>query len=146
MTDIDNTTNKTPDQPKRRTNPKLVIGSLIVIATVAYLVYATAQGSAAYYLTVAELRQKGPGNETVRVAGLIADDSIRWQERELLLSFEIADESGSLPVTYQGPRPDMFKDGAEVVIEGTYGRGGVFNADTLMLKCPSKYEEGETNG
>ena len=146
MTDIDNAKTQVRGQKKRRANPKLVIGSLIIIATVAYLVYATAQGSAAYYLTVAELFQNGPSNETVRVAGFIADDSIRWQERDLLLAFEIGDESGSLPVLYQGPRPDMFKDGAEVVIEGTYGQEGVFDAETLMLKCPSKYEEAGSNG
>jgi cytochrome c-type biogenesis protein CcmE len=36
--------------------------------------------------------------------------------------------------------PDIFKDNVEVVVEGVYDRDGVFAADTLLAKCPSKFE------
>jgi cytochrome c-type biogenesis protein CcmE len=98
-------------------------------------------GSAAFYLTVEELQKEGPSQRTVRVAGIIVEESIVWRVRDLVLEFEISDQSGRLPVTYHGSRPDMFRDGAEVVAEGLYTGRGIFEAETLLLKCPSKYEE-----
>lgn len=134
------------DQLRQRMNPKLIVGGIVVVCALAYLVFTAVQGSAAYYLTVAELDERGPGPRMVRVSGLVVDDSIIWRERELRLEFVIADGSGSLPVIYHGPRPDMLLDGAEVVVEGAYEAEGVFDAKALMLKCPSKYQEATPNG
>lgn len=77
----------------------------------------------------------------VRVSGLVVGETIDWDPQQLILRFEIADDGGSLPVLYKGVRPDMFRDGAQAVIEGKYSSGGVFEASTLLLKCPSKYAE-----
>lgn len=123
-----------------------IIGGAIIAATAAYLIFSAVRGSAAFYLTVAELRERGPSARNVRVAGQIVAGSIRWRERELLLEFAIADDSGELPVVYHGPRPDMFRDGAEVVVEGRYTADGRFEARQLILKCPSKYQEAGADG
>lgn len=125
---------------------RFIIGGAIVAATVIYLVFSAARGSAAYYLTVEELLARGASARNVRVTGDIVEGSIVWKDRELVLEFQIADKSGALPVVYHGPRPDMFRDGAQVVIEGQYTAEGIFQAKTLMLKCPSKYEEAVKNG
>ncbi|TKJ28134.1 MAG: hypothetical protein CEE40_12415 [Chloroflexi bacterium B3_Chlor] len=77
----------------------------------------------------------------VRVSGLVVGETIDWDPQELILRFEIADEGGSLPVVYQGVRPDMFRDGAETVVEGKYAPNDLFEASTLLLRCPSKYVE-----
>jgi cytochrome c-type biogenesis protein CcmE len=121
---------------------KLLVGGIIVAVVVGYLIVSAARGSAAYYLTVQELVAQGPSTRTVRVAGTIDGGSIAWDARALQLEFELLDESGRLPVFYHGPRPDMFRDGAEAVVEGQLTLQGVFEARTLVLKCPSKYEEG----
>ncbi len=125
---------------------KLLIGGFIVALTVGYLILTAMGGSAAYYLTVAELKAQGPSARNVRVAGTIVGQSITWKARDLILQFEITDESGALPVVYHGPRPDMFRDGADVVLEGQYTGQDIFEAQTLLLKCPSKYEEAATGG
>ena len=46
----------------------------------------------------------------------------------------------SLPVVYSGVVPDAFKQNADVVVEGSLTRAGTFEADSLLVKCPSKYE------
>jgi len=128
----------------RRFHPgqrKLLIGGLVVVLAVGYLIYTAAQGSTAFYMTVAEVRAQGPSERTVRVSGTIVGESIAWTPSDLSLQFEISDDSGTLPVVYHGARPDMFQDGAEAVIEGKYAAGGSFEAHTLLLKCPSKYDE-----
>ena len=122
---------------------KFLVGGLVIVLVVGYLIFSAARGSAAYYLTVKELEQQGPSTRNVRVAGNVVGESIAWEPRDLDLRFDITDESGRLSVVYSGARPDMFLDEAEVVVEGKLGPEGVFEARTMMLKCPSKYEEAE---
>jgi cytochrome c-type biogenesis protein CcmE len=122
---------------------KYLIGGLVVVVVVGYLIFTAARGSAAYYLTVQELQQEGPSVRNVRVAGYVVGESIVWEPRDLHLAFDMVDESGQLSVVYSGARPDMFRDQAEVVVEGKMGPDGVFEARTMLLKCPSKYEEAE---
>ncbi|MDQ3328969.1 MAG: cytochrome c maturation protein CcmE, partial [Chloroflexota bacterium] len=61
------------------------------------------------------------------------------------ITFTAADDTGRVQVTYGGVVPDIFKDNVEVVLEGSYGSDRVFNADTLLAKCPSKFES-DPNG
>lgn len=129
-------------RPKRRAGKqaRFVVGGIIIAAVVVYLIVSAAQGSAAYYLTIEEIKAQGPSQRNIRVAGLVVGESIVWEPRELRLEFEIGDQSGKLPVIYYGARPDMFRDGAETVLEGRYTSGGLFEAKTMILKCPSKYQ------
>lgn len=120
---------------------KFLIGGAVLAVAVVYLIFTAARGSTAFYLTVEELRAQGPSPQIVRVAGTIVGESIDWTPRNLLLKFKVADQSGTLPVVYHGSRPDMFRDGAEIVLEGQYSSQGTFEAGTMLLKCPSKYEE-----
>jgi cytochrome c-type biogenesis protein CcmE len=120
---------------------KYVIGGTIIILVLAWLVLSNIQGASAHYLTVEELLAQGSSDTIVRVSGLVVDETIDWDSQQLILRFEIADDGGSLPVVYEGVRPDMLRDGAETVVEGRYSAGGVFEASTLLLKCPSKYAE-----
>ncbi len=125
---------------------RFIVGGLIVVLVIGYLIFTSIQGSTAPYLTVTELRSRGPSvyERNVRVSGIIQGASIDWNAQDLLLQFEIADEGGHLPVVYKGLRPDMFRDGAQVVVEGQYTAEGIFEAHNLVLKCPSKYEEAAT--
>jgi len=123
---------------------KFFIGGAIIVLTVGYLIVSSIGGSTAYYLTVEEVKAQGPSERTVRVAGTVVGETIEWNAQELMLKFNIADDSGSLAVTYNGPRPDMLRDGAEAVVEGKYTEGDSFEASNLLLKCPSKYEEAAT--
>jgi cytochrome c-type biogenesis protein CcmE len=120
---------------------KYLIGGSIIALVAGYLIFSAAQGSAAYYLTIEEIQQQGPSARSVRVAGNVVGESIVWEPRDLVLAFDLVDESGRLPVVYSGSRPDMFRDEAELVVEGKLGPEGVFEARTMLLKCPSKYEE-----
>ena len=120
---------------------KYVIGGTIIILVLGWLVLSNIQEASAHYLTVEELLARGSSDRMVRVSGLVVGETIDWDSQQLILSFEIADEGGSLPVVYEGVRPDMFRDGAQAVVEGKYSSDGIFEASTLLLKCPSKYEE-----
>ncbi len=135
-----------PDKtlPRRKSYNKFVVGGFAVVLAIGWLIFSSIGGSSSYYLTVAELRTAGPSDRVWRVSGTIVGESIDWNPHDLALKFEIADASGQLAVVYHGAMPDMFRDGAEAVVEGKYGPDGVFRASSLLLKCPAKYEDAAT--
>jgi cytochrome c-type biogenesis protein CcmE len=44
-------------------------------------------------------------------------------------------------VVYVGPKPDLLRGEAQAIMTGKLGADGVFYADELLLKCPTKYEQ-----
>jgi cytochrome c-type biogenesis protein CcmE len=120
---------------------KFFIGGAIIFVVLAWLIVTNIGGASAQYLSVEELLAQGPSDQMVRVSGLVLGETIDWDPQRLVLRFEMADESGSIPVMYEGARPDMFRDGAQVVVEGKHSSNDVFQANALLLKCPSKYVE-----
>jgi len=121
---------------------KFVIGTVIVAIAIGVLAWNAFGGSATYYLTTSELAARGDAayGQSVRVSGSIAPGSVETDESTRTLSFKVKDEGGELPVVYQGTVPDSFQVGNDVVVEGKLESDGVFQAKTIIVKCPSKYE------
>ena len=46
-----------------------------------------------------------------------------------------------MTIKYVGPLPDLLRHEAQAIVTGKLGEDGVFHADELLLKCPTKYEE-----
>lgn len=125
-------------------NLKFIIGGALVVTLIIVLIVQATVSTGAYYLTVTELNDRVPGiyGERVRVSGTVVDDSEDWNAQEVTLKFAISDENGAqLPIVFFGPRPDNFQRAASAIIEGEMLPDGSFQADTLLLKCPSRYEE-----
>jgi cytochrome c-type biogenesis protein CcmE len=108
---------------------------------VGWLLYSNIESATAPYLTVTELLAEGPSDRIVRATGTVVGETIVWDAEETLLRFDLADEEGTLSVDYRGVRPDLLENGTEAVVEGRYGGAGRFEAASILLKCPSKYEE-----
>jgi cytochrome c-type biogenesis protein CcmE len=124
-----------------------LVGGLIVVVGLAVILLNVFQSYSIYYYTVDELKSQGEKiyGEQIRVTGKVADGSADYDVEKRLLTFAITDGNtngavGSLPMTYEGIRPNNFDEGIEVVVEGKYGATGVFTADQIITKCPSKYE------
>ena len=122
---------------------KFIVGGVVVAGVITLLIATSFSGSGSDYLSVAEVRALGPEQaRDSRVSGAIVPDSVEWSTRDLHLVFEIQDETGTLPVSYHGPQPDMLVDAVEAVAIGKYDpQSEVFEAEELLMKCPSKYEE-----
>jgi len=81
----------------------------------------------------------------VRVSGKLLVNTIRWDAKDLKLDFVITDKNGArLPIHFEGVKPDNMTEAAEVIAEGKLQPDGVVHANSLLLKCPSRYEEGKT--
>ncbi|MFQ5612582.1 MAG: cytochrome c maturation protein CcmE [Anaerolineae bacterium] len=123
---------------------KFIVGGIIIVLAIAYLIVAGFQNTVSYFLTVDELyaREQAMLDRNVRVSGKVDEASIDFNNRDLILAFEITSETGErLPVVFNGPKPDQMRHDADAIIEGKWD-GDVFTANTLLLKCPSRYEEG----
>ena len=147
---------------------KFLIGGLLIVAAVVYLIASSTQAAAQYYLTVDELAEQASAVEgrNLKLAGAVDGDSITYDPATLTLGFTIAHVPGDmqeiekagglaealhaavsdpaarrLQVVYVGPKPDLLRHEAQAIVTGHLGEDGVFYADELLLKCPTRYEE-----
>ncbi len=128
-------------RPRRRLPISFILGGLAILGAVIYLIYANTQANAVYYMTVPELKSCTIcTSQSVRVAGVVQAGSIVNNNQNQQISFVIADSGQSLPVVYSGIVPDIFRPGVTVVVEGHYTGQGPFQAQTLLTKCPSKFQ------
>ena len=125
-------------------NHRFLVGAAIIVVAVAYLVYTGIRETSVYYLTIDEFlaRREAVAGEGLRVAGRVASKSMDWNPATLDLKFRLAnfEENDGVDVAYNGVLPDMFAEGRDVIVEGTYVGGESFHARTLLTACPSKYE------
>lgn len=119
---------------------------LAAIALVIFLIVRATILTSMYYMTVEEFaaRQDTLAGQRVRLNGFVVPDSEQWNATATRLDFQLYEAEGGtvLPVVYHGPRPDNFRPGTSAIVEGSLDADGRFVADSLLLKCPSRYEEG----
>jgi len=127
------------DRPARAGQIRVALAGLLVLGALAYLVWAGLPQGTVYYQTVRELQGQAQDGRPVRVAGLVAAESVQ-RGGPAGLRFAIADGPDRLPVVYHGVVPDIFGPQIEVVVEGQRDGAGVFQAQTLLAKCPSRFQ------
>lgn len=135
-----------------QTSKFLKFGSamVVILLALAYLAYTGVEESKSYYVTIKELHGMGDGaySKRLRVAGNVQPGSIRRSGTNM--NFVLVENDQLLNVVYTGtePAPDTFKDNAQALAEGSFGRDGVFHAKQIQAKCASKYapqQPGATN-
>jgi cytochrome c-type biogenesis protein CcmE len=82
--------------------------------------------------------------QPVRVNAPLDKGSIQFDDKSLTLKFNLKEDNLILPVVYKGVVPDTMDQGESVVAEGHLGADGVFQANQILVKCPSKYESQPT--
>ena len=124
---------------------KLFVAIGVFVLALGFLGYTAFQGASAYYLTVGEMKAKGASiyDENLRVSGKLEPTSFDRDSTGTIVHFSLVDANGveTMDAVYDGPVPDLFfNEHSEIVLEGTYGADGLFDAQAIMVKCPSKYE------
>jgi len=125
----------------------LVLGVVVALA-LGYMIYAAFPGNALYFLTVSEFIEKEEVQDgrTVRVSGVLVDGSFQRQGNSTLSRFSLEDQGTGpagqhLTAAYVGVVPDLFfNPHSEIILEGSYGPDQVFQANAILVKCPSKYQ------
>ena len=127
---------------------KFLLAALVIVGAIGYLGVTNFQNTAKYAMTLDEMltRKEEIVGQEIRVYAKVVNGTIEREFKTSTLKFVAFDDkvpSLQVPIVYRGTVPDTFKDDAEVVLEGKYSPNegnGVFEARTLLAKCPSKYE------
>lgn len=155
--------------PRSSVRIKFLIGGGAIIVAIILLIATTLQSTAQYFYTVDEIMARGTGlaGQNLRASGAVLGETITYDPETLTITFEMAnvptDESeiaaaGGLAlalhnavidpnatrikvVVYNQPMPDLLKNEAQAIVTGQVGEDGVFYADELLLKCPTRYDE-----
>ena len=124
---------------------KLAIAGIVLVGAVGYLGYAGMQKGWVYTMGVEEyLKSPEKHQQRVRLCGTVAAEGVVVQKAQMAATFFLKGGQQQIPVAYKGVVPDMFKAEAEIIVEGKQDAAGVFQADVLLTKCASKYEERPT--
>ena len=117
----------------------IIGGSLAVLAVAAALVLNGMRDSIVFFSTPAMVAEKHiPAGRRFRLGGLVQPGSLVRGDN-LAVTFQVADGSATLPVSYKGILPDLFREGQGVVAEGALDASGVFKADTVLAKHDETY-------
>ncbi len=117
-------------------NFKYIVGIVIIVA---FMIFAgiSFQNSLTPYVSLNEAKAKGT---TVQIKGSRVAGSEAYDSDAKTFNFKLLDNNGEkFQVIYNGVKPSNFEHATEIVAIGRY-HDGVFKADELLVKCPSKYE------
>jgi cytochrome c-type biogenesis protein CcmE len=117
----------------------MIGGAIAVLAVAAALVLNALRDSIVFFSTPTMAAEKhiAPGRR-FRLGGMVRPGSVVRGDR-LAIHFDVTDGSATMPVTYQGILPDLFREGQGVVTEGALDASGVFRADTVLAKHDETY-------
>ena len=147
---------------------KFIVGGALIVAAGINLIVSSTQAGAQYFFTIDELNSKGGEviGRDLRISGAVIGDSLEYDPETLTLRFMVAHVPGDnkeidsycvgvkvlydavnepnrnqLQVVYNGVKPDLLRHEAQAIMTGQLAEDGVFHADELLYKCPTKYEE-----
>jgi cytochrome c-type biogenesis protein CcmE len=124
---------------RRQRRLTLIGAALGVLALAVALVLGALKDSIVFFNSPTDVAEKNikPGTR-IRLGGLVKEGSV-WRGDALAIRFEVTDGRNTIPVSYQGLLPDLFREGQGVVTEGTFDPTGTFRADSVLAKHDETY-------
>ena len=118
-----------------------IAAGIVIAGVFGYLLFGGLGDNIVFFLTPQELlaREEKGFDVPVRLGGQVAPGSVQWNAAAIDLRFKLTDGVKEVSVHSKSAPPAMFRDGQGVVVEGRYGRNGVFTADNLMVKHNEEY-------
>ena len=117
----------------------LIGGSVLVLSIAAILTLFALKDSIVFFHTPTDVaEQKVKAGQRIRLGGLVAEGSVK-RGGGTDVEFAVTDTIKSVPVSYRGVLPDLFREGQGVVTEGVLEADGRFKADTVLAKHDENY-------
>ena len=121
---------------------QFLIGGGIIAAILGAIIYQSFETTVFFY-TPAEILADSAQfrGKTIRIGALVVKDSTEFNAEKVLLNFKVTeDNTNFIPVTFAGVKPDLFREGQGVVVEGRMDAQGVFQASNLLVKHSEEYK------
>ena len=115
-----------------------VVAGMSILAIAAALVLTSFEDSLVFFRSPSDLVEKPiPAGRNFRLGGLVEEGSV--EKNGVLTRFHVTDLSESVPVTFEGLLPDLFREGQGVVTEGAFNEDGIFVATNVLAKHDENY-------
>lgn len=117
----------------------LIAGGLIICGAAAALVFNAFEENLVFFFSPSQVAaHEAPEGRAFRIGGFVQEGSVQRQKGGVTVRFEVTDTAHTVPVTYKGSLPDLFKEGKGVVAQGKL-QNGVFVADQVLAKHDENY-------
>ena len=117
-----------------------ILTGLVLLGAAAGLVLVAFEDNLVFFYSPTDLTVKDiPEGRRFRIGGLVEEGSVTRLADGLTVSFRVTDLSKTVPVTYKGVLPDLFREGQGVVAEGYLDANGVFTAEMVLAKHDENY-------
>lgn len=118
----------------------LIVAGLLLLGGAAALILNAFQDNLVFFHTPTEVAEgKAPTGRTFRVGGLVEAGSIKRAADGITVNFVVTDTAKSIPVSYSGPLPDLFREGKGAVVQGKLAADGRFEASEVLAKHDENY-------
>lgn len=116
----------------------LIIGGLATLGIASALVLNAFRSNMVFFFTPTQIvNHEAPTGRSLRIGGLVVAGSLK--RNGVTVHFTVTDTAQTIPVTYTGILPDLFKEGKGVVAEGELDQNGVFQASEVLAKHDANY-------
>lgn len=117
----------------------LIAGGLIICGAAAALVFNAFEENLVFFFSPSQVAaHEAPEGRAFRIGGFVQEGSVQRQKDGVTVRFEVTDTAHTVPVTYKGSLPDLFKEGKGMVAQGKL-QNGVFVADQVLAKHDENY-------
>jgi cytochrome c-type biogenesis protein CcmE len=122
----------------------LITAGLGTLGLAAWLVLSAFQQNMVFFFTPTQVFSgEAPKGRSFRIGGMVEEGSVKRQADGVTVAFVVTDTAKTIPVTYKGILPDLFKEGKGVVAQGKLGADGSFVADEVLAKHDENYMPSE---
>ncbi len=125
--------------PRRKRLVAIVVGLAALGGATALVLNAFNSNLVFFFSPTQVAANEAPTGRSFRIGGLVEMDSIQRETKGLTTRFVVTDLAKTIPVTYTGLLPDLFKEGKGVVAQGKLGADGIFRADQVLAKHDENY-------
>jgi cytochrome c-type biogenesis protein CcmE len=127
----------TPARYRRLVVVLLVLAGVSVAAVLGLTAF---RKNILYYYTPSQVAAgSAEAGRPFRMGGLVAMGSVQRVSGTMTVHFTLTDMQKSVPITYTGILPDLFREGQGIVVHGSIGADGAFTADEVLAKHDEKY-------
>jgi cytochrome c-type biogenesis protein CcmE len=117
-----------------------IVGGLAALGVATALVLNAFNSNLVFFFSPTQVAaNEAPQGRSFRIGGLVEQGSIQREAKGLTTRFIVTDLAKTIPVTYTGLLPDLFKEGKGVVAQGKLDVDGIFRADQVLAKHDENY-------
>lgn len=124
---------------RKRRRLYFLLGGVALLGVATALTLSALNDNLVFFYSPTELLAKGtPPGRMVRIGGLVDPGSLHREADGMTVDFRVTDTNRSVPVTYKGDLPDLFREGQGVVVEGKL-QDRIFQASNVLAKHDERY-------